>query len=221
MKILISTSKDGAPLYCKAMELCGAEPTAVCCPRVEGCEKYDGLILTGGGDILPKYFHQEDLGVSTYMDEARDLAELAVARRFLAAGKPILGICRGIQLLNTVLGGTLIQDLPDEQREIHRTVKETKYHGTKTTPGSFLARLYGPEPMVNSYHHQAVDQLGQGLIPCQWSEDGVLEGAYLEGRPVWGVQWHPERMVDPAFNPEGTADGLIIFREWLRLKGER
>ncbi len=218
MKILISCSDEGAPLYCKAVSLCGAEPTAIHCPSLEGCAQYDGLILAGGGDILPKYFHQEDLGVSTFIDEARDLAELAVAKHFLETSKPILGICRGIQLLNTALGGTLIQDLPDEKREVHCTVKETKYHRTKTTPGSFLADLYGPEPVVNSYHHQAVDELGQGFIPCQWSEDGVLEGAYLEGKPVWGVQWHPERMVDPAYNPENTADGLRLFQAWLKLE---
>lgn len=217
MKILISASDDGAPLYRKAAVLCGAEPTAVYCPKAEGCGDYDGLILAGGGDILPKYFHQEDLGVSTSMDEGRDLAELALTRQFLAAGKPILGICRGIQLLNTALGGTLIQDLPQEKREIHRTEKETKYHRTKTAPGSFLAALYGPEPVVNSYHHQGIDELGRGLIPCQWSEDGVLEGVYLEGKPVWGVQWHPERMVDPAYNPRGTADGLRLFRAWIQL----
>lgn len=217
MKILIAAADDGAPLYCKAVELCGAQPRAVYCPSVENCDAYDGLILAGGGDILPKYFHEEDLGVSMGMDEARDLADLAVTRRFLERGKPILGICRGIQLLNTALGGNLIQDLPDEKRAVHRTVKETKYHRVTSAPGSFLHEIYGPEPVVNSYHHQALDRLGEGFIPCQWSEDGVTEGAYLEGSPVWGVQWHPERMVDPAYNPPGTADGLTLFRAWFRM----
>jgi putative glutamine amidotransferase len=217
MKILISTSQEFPPLYGKAVSLCGGVPTVAYCPDPEQSGEYDGLILAGGGDILPKYFHEEDLGVSTDMDEARDQAELALAKRFLEEGKPILGICRGIQLLNTLLGGALIQDLPDEKRIVHRTTQEVKYHKTTATPGSFLAQLYGEHPLVNSYHHQALDQMGEGFVPCQWSEDGVVEGAYLEGKPVWGVQWHPERMVDLTFNPEGTAPGLQLFEAWMKL----
>jgi putative glutamine amidotransferase len=217
MKILISTSQEYPPLYAKAVELCGGEATVAYCPKPEEVSKYDGLILAGGGDILPEYFHEEDLGVSTDMDEKRDVAELALCKAFGEAGKPILGICRGIQVINVFMGGTLIQDLPDEKRIRHRTTDEVKYHVTSVTPGSFLAKLYGEKPVVNSYHHQALGQLGQGVIPCQWSEDGVVEGACVEGRPIWGVQWHPERMVDPSFNPQGTADGLKLFQAWIDL----
>ncbi len=215
-EILISSANDPALRYCEAITAAGGIPTAQYCPPATAVEVYDALVLTGGGDIHPDFFALGDLGVSTFLDCARDRAELALTAAFLQAGKPILAICRGAQLLNIALGGTLTQDIPAPRRSTHRAPVGRAAHGVTSTPGSFLAELYGTECRVNSLHHQALRRLGAGIVPCQWAEDGIVEGYCLPGQPVWAVQWHPELLCNPRYRPEGVVDGQLLFDWWLR-----
>lgn len=209
-KILLSSSADGAPYYEAAILAAGGVPTACYCPS-DGAG-FDGLLLCGGGDIAPARFGQENHG-SHPPDLLRDAAELKLTGDFIAADKPVLGICRGLQLLNVALGGTLIQDLgpvsifhskePDEV--------DDKVHPIRAEGDSLLAEWYGPLFPVNSYHHQALDRLGKGLRAIAWSESGVVEAAVLPGRAVLGLQFHPERMTGSRSRPD-TVDGAAVFR---------
>lgn len=215
-KILISSDNDGAPRYCEAIKAVGGEPTPIYCPNPALTDQYDGLILTGGGDILPDFFALGDLGVSTFLDEARDRAELELVKDFLAQSKPVLGICRGVQVLNVALGGTIEQDLSPNLRPTHKVKGGAAYHAVTADPDSWLGQLYGKISTVNSIHHQALRKLGRGVVPCQWAADGVIEGISVKGSPAWGVQWHPERLCHPDYRPEGVVDGTLIFQWWIK-----
>lgn len=181
---------------------------------------FDGLLLAGGEDMNPACYGQENTASGT-LDPARDEVELALIRLFMEAGKPILGICRGFQVMNVALGGTLHQDVGEAGRRIHtpdwEKARETgipvgdKAHLTRTAPFSWLGNLYGNVFTVNSAHHQAVDRLADPLLAIQWSmEDGVVEGAFHPNYPYIGVQWHPERMCLEKAR-EDTVDGLGVF----------
>ena len=213
--ILLSSSQNGWKNYENAVRHAGGVVGGGYCPAVETA--YDGLILCGGDDIAPALFGQADAG-SEGIDPARDAAELALAKAFLAAGKPILGICRGLQVLNVALGGTLIQDLGPQRNLFHRQTPgnpEDKVHAVCAAEGSLLCRLYGSVFSTNSSHHQAVDQLGDDLRATAWSESGVVEALEHAHLPVWGVQFHPERMAYDYKRPD-TADGSALFEHFLR-----
>ena len=160
----------------------------------------DGLLLTGGGDVEPSRYgeeqHPQCRGVST----RRDRAEMAVIRAAVAADKPLLAICRGIQVLNVALGGSLYQDVPSQIASplTHRTKgRDELIHRVRLEPGSQLATcLRAEEVSVNSLHHQGVKRLGQGLLAVGRSGDGLVEAVEMPGkRFVIGVQWHPEELV--------------------------
>ena len=151
----------------------------------EGC---DALLLPGGGDMEPWRYGQSNTA-SRGLEPERDTAELMLLERFTAAGKPVLGICRGIQVINVFFGGTLCQDLPGHAA----TDGKDSFH-TVCTARSPLLAVCGPVCRVNSAHHQAVDALGRGLRAIQWAEDGAVEAVCHDCLPVWGVQWHPERL---------------------------
>lgn len=198
--------------YCAAIRGAGGEPVAGYCPTPDlSCA---GLVLCGGGDIEYTRYTREDRG-SQPPDRARDEAEFILFRAFYQAGKPILGICRGMQLINVALGGTLIQNLPDIQQIFHRG-KEDMVHPVRAEEGSTLYRLYGSVFSVNSAHHQALDSLGRGLAVSAWSESGFAEAIEAPGRPVLGVQFHPERMSFGQCRPD-TVDGAAIFHYFLAL----
>ena len=141
---------------------------------------------------------------------------MALFRAFYGAGKPILGICRGHQLINVALGGTLIQDLPPEQKVFHGGAEGDLVHPIRTEPGTLLAGLYGPRFLGNSFHHQAVDRPGEGLRPIAWAGSGLVEALDCPGRPLLGVQFHPERMA-PGHGGPDTADGAPLFSWFLDL----
>lgn len=158
----------------------------------------DGLLLTGGGDVVSLAYGAEPHPASAYQDPVRDAMELAATRAALARNLPILGICRGIQLLNVALGGTLIQDIPTEISNAlghyARAVAPVQMHTVDIEDGSLLARvLDAPALAVNSYHHQAIEKLGRGLrVNCR-ARDGVIEGVESdEDHPILAVQFHPE-----------------------------
>lgn len=174
-------------------------------------EEFDGLVLTGGGSLPPEFYR---LPHSDRFQPDRDRTEKALIGLCRKQGKPILGICRGMQLINVALGGTLIQDLPPEQKIFHTSSQGDLVHPVFSPEGSTLNGLYGPVFSVNSAHHQALDQLSDGLEAVAWSESGVVEAVELPGYPLLGVQFHPERM---AFGKRrlDTVDGAAIFGWFL------
>ncbi len=158
-----------------------------------------GLLLSGGGDIHPSYYGQEMAGSEPdHMDPARDEFELELTRQALARDLPVLGICRGIQVLNVALGGGLTQHVPGHRVEAGG--KSWVQHWVHLVPGSRLADILGltDSVVVNSHHHQAVttDRLAEGLVPAAYDDvtHGLLEAVEsIAHRWVIGVQWHPER----------------------------
>lgn len=210
-RIQLSTGTESCENYRAAILAAGGEPLDGYCPAPDlSC---DGLLLCGGGDIESTLFGQEDRG-SQPPDRERDRAELALFHAFFDAGKPILGVCRGMQLINVALGGDLIQDLPPEQRSRHTAPEGDLVHAVRTRPGTLLDRLYGPAFPVNSAHHQAVGRLGEGLRAIAWSEEGSPEAMDWEERHIMAVQFHPERM---SFGKRRSdaADAGEIFRVFL------
>ena len=176
---------------------------------------FDGLILPGGGDISPFFYHMENKG-SRNIDSLLDSVQFSLFRAFTAAGKPVLGICKGIQLINVAFGGTLIQDLSGESLSIHAWDEGDKIHITKAAHGTFPAQLYSNFPRVNSAHHQAVAAVGDGLRVAQYGPDFVIEALYHERLPILGVQWHPERMCF-SHAREDVADGSTLLKYYLRM----
>lgn len=164
----------------------------------------DGLILTGGADIDPTRFDESTVHPKTYGILAdRDEAELHLASTAIDRDMPLLGICRGIQVLNVALGGTLYQDIPDQfsdeighRQHEHDIPADEPGHSVTVAPGSLLERTYGKAVIpVNSFHHQAVKDVAAGLTATGASSDGLVEAVESSmHRFVLGVQWHPELM---------------------------
>jgi putative glutamine amidotransferase len=152
-----------------------------------------GVLLTGGGDLDPALYGQEPHPATRPPDHQRDHFELALARAAIARGAPVLGICRGIQVLVVALGGDLVQDIAGHSRD---DAKDRPVHPVRLQPGSGLAALYGSDGIeVNSTHHQAAGCLAGGLAVVGRAADGIVEGVELPSAAwVIGVQWHPERL---------------------------
>lgn len=214
-KILLSTGGGNAANYLAAVEAAGGVGTARYLPAPD--LSYDGLVLTGGDDMDPSLFGQENRG-SRGVDRARDGAELALLDAFCGAGKPVFAICRGHQAVNVWLGGDLIQDLGPGLAPFHQKEDGDQVHPIRTERGTLLHRLYGPVFPVNSSHHQGLGRLGRGLRATAWSEDGVVEAAEHETLPLICVQFHPERMTGALARPD-TVDGGELFRVFLELCG--
>ena len=163
----------------------------------------DGLLLSGGSDLDPSYYGEEpvpELGVTL---PERDAFEMALVGLALRRGMPVFGICRGMQVLNVALGGTLYQDLPSQWEQDplkHRqdTPKWQPTHEVRVSEGSYIAGVMGREiAKVNSYHHQGIRDLAEGLVVTGRSSDGVIEAVEAEDlseRWLLGVQWHAEAM---------------------------
>lgn len=174
----------------------------------------DGLLLPGGGDIDPALYHMPNRG-SADIDRPLDEEQLEALGRFVRAGKPVLGICKGLQVINVYFGGTLIQDLANAQA--HKFNKDRggdAVHTTVNLPGYLPYALYGPRMVTNSSHHQGLETVGKGLRAVSFSSDGVVEAAVHDRLPILGVQWHPERMCYAKARPD-TDDGAAVFL-WLK-----
>jgi putative glutamine amidotransferase len=194
--------------YIRAVQEAGGIPVLITphfTPEVQAAlwQRLDGLVLTGGGDIAPGRFGEARHPTVDEVSPARDELEIDLTRRAVADAVPLFAICRGIQVLNVALGGTLMQDLPSEWPNAlshsQTAPRHQPTHAVKVMgEGTHLGRLLGTlELDVNSMHHQAIKQLGEGLREVAWAPDGVVEGVEMPGddRFVLGVQWHPEELV--------------------------
>lgn len=208
------------PGYMKLLEDCGALPLMLPLTTdqtlLRQCmELCDGLLLTGGHDVSPKLYGAEVSPHCGEVCEARDEMDRFLLIAGIGADMPVLGICRGLQLMNAALGGTLWQDLPAEREstvEHHMTPPYNRsVHQVDILPDTPLRDLFGVERIgVNSYHHQAVKEPAAALKAMAVSEDGLIEGMYLpEKRFIWGVQWHPEFAYETDENCKKIAEAFV------------
>ena len=200
--------------YVDAIATAGGVPVLL--PPVPGVEsalgRLDGLVIAGGPDVEPARYGQAPGPLTTVVRPERDAAETALLHAALGAGLPVLGICRGMQLMNVALGGTLIQHLPDVVgHDGHCPVLGAMgEHKVNLAPASMLAALLRENMLsetalgVPTHHHQGIDRLGDGLVASAWADDGIIEAIELDqagaGGPRFaiGVQWHPEAGADPS-----------------------
>ena len=208
-RILISGSGD-SPEYVAAIERAGGIAVAGHLPEDDG--HFDGLLLAGGCDVDPARYGETPNGAGK-PDPARDAYETELIASFEKQGKPIFGICRGMQIFNVVLGGSLIQDLP--QTPEHHSSEKKVFHEVETVPGSVIASLFGEKFVANSFHHEAASRIGEGFrVTARSVPDGVPEVMEHESKPWFAVQFHPERMLPDV--PEAT-DAGILFSYFLSI----
>lgn len=178
----------------------------------ELCELADALLLTGGDDLQPELYGEEKHTETVRCDVARDEFEIPLVKLFLKTKKPILGICRGIQVLSTVLGGTIHQDLVEDVGVQH--MEGRMRHEVTARPGSFFYETFGEKFRVNSTHHEAVNKLGSGLTLACWTCDGVVEAFDHPTLPYMGTQFHPERMTGVQYDGR-TQDFFPVFEHFI------
>lgn len=158
------------------------------------------LLLPGGGDITPAFFGQRNHG-SRSIDTELDILQMQALEFFLRQRKPVLGICKGMQLINVHLGGTITQHIGTASTHQWKGTDQMHYvYHSGLSRTDFFYQLYGSSTLVNSAHHQAVDRLGQDLVPVCRAGDNMIEGIAHLSLPVIAVQWHPERL--PGINGE-------------------
>jgi len=181
-------------------------------------DRLDGLLLSGGGDIDPEIYGEPAHPATNEIEIDRDRVELALARWVVEKAKPFLAICRGIQVLNVALGGTLIQDIPSEmpdalEHSFERGIVERGYHAhpVKIAANSRLAQVMQTEIVqTNSWHHQAIKQAASKLQVTAYAPDGVIEAVEVpERRFAIGVQWHPEWMFEHQPEHRRLFEGLV------------
>lgn len=165
------------------------------------CDVVDAFLLTGGGDIDPKYWGEPMTDMSNKPSEARDFFDITLTKYALETGKKVLGICRGMQSMAIVTGGTLYQDIysqmPEKTLICHsqKTPRCETHHSVDIAPGSLIRDIMGvANANVNSFHHQAVRTVGDGCRVTTTAPDGVTEAIELTDSPAVGVQWHPEEL---------------------------
>lgn len=206
--------------YARRIQEAGAVPTVLLPPEspedaealaASAVERMDGLLLAGGYDVDPAYYGESPAPGLGTVEPLRDAFEIALVRAFRRAGRPILGICRGAQVLNVALGGTLYQDIPGHNQSEPRPQAT---HPVFLAAESRLFRILGGvrELAVNSFHHQAVRTLAPGLVAVAHAPDGTIEAVEArEGAFLLGVQWHPEWLEDEA--------SRAIFRAFVSAAG--
>lgn len=187
----------------------------------ELCGRFDGFLLTGGQDVDPGLYAETTVGTCGEISPERDRMEKIIFDKAYEDDIPILGICRGIQFINVIMGGTLYQDLASEYRGTpivgHQMTPpyDRTVHTVEIVYGTPLGELLNIKELgVNSYHHQAVRKLAQNLSPMAYAMDGIVEAVYCETRKfLWAVQWHPE------LNYKVEPTSAMIFREFVRSCG--
>ncbi|RMG74618.1 MAG: gamma-glutamyl-gamma-aminobutyrate hydrolase family protein [Chloroflexi bacterium] len=223
--------KEFLRVYAKnitALEKAGGIPIVIPCNLSSETlrllyERVDGVLLPGGGDIDPSYYGAELHPTTNSIDPQRDQTEITVARWAVDEKLPIMGICRGHQVFNVALGGTLIQDIASEVTPslVHESDSSTPRnllaHSVMVDANSCLAGiLHHTQPLVNSIHHQAIGQLAPGLRPTAYSPDGIIEAVEIPEHPfALTVQWHPEDLVD-------DSDSMLnLFRAFVIAAAKR
>jgi putative glutamine amidotransferase len=213
--------------YVRAIERAGGAPVLI--PLLESPEsvtairrRLDGLLLTGGGDLDPALYGEAPLPECGEPERERDEVEVALTRWALDERLPLLGVCRGMQLLNVVQGGSLYQDIVTQRpgaprHDIIERPRGSRSHEIAIDPSSRLAAILGaPRQQVNSLHHQAVNRVGAGIEVVAWSEDGIAEAMELPDHPfALAVQYHPEELV-----PEDEASHRL-FAAFVHACAER
>jgi putative glutamine amidotransferase len=187
-------------------------------------DRLDGVLLPGGVDLDPATYGETPLPTCGRLDPARDRVELAFARWAIAEGKPLFGLCRGLQIVNVALGGTLYQDIAAQRREAIKHdyfpsagfPRDHLAHPVIVTSGSRLDSLVGTAPLkVNSMHHQAVKDLAPGLVSTALAPDGVVEAVESPDRPfLLGVQWHPESLTERDPRMHRLVAGFVEAASW-------
>ena len=209
-QILIAGEPDKTKNYENALKGLGTVP--ITSLHVPSPSDYDGLVLPGGGDIDPRLFGQLPRGTRAF-DPELDRLQLAILKAFVLNRKPVLGICKGMQLINIFFGGDMVQHLPSAGNHEHR--EGDQLHDTVACEGSILKRLYGGHFRVNSAHHQGVDIPGRRIIYTQHARDGVVEALEHEYLPIIGVQWHPERLC-LSFRKGDAVDGGMLLKCFIK-----
>lgn len=222
--------------YFTALSLAGAAPFMVPLLRREEdeaalreiYERCDGVFLAGGVDVDPLSYHEDRLDVCGSTDADRDAIELLFTRWAMAEGKPVLGVCRGMQIINVACGGSLLQDV-EAQRE--RAIKHDYFptqgfardflaHEAEVRANTRLHAIFAAQAiMVNSMHHQGIKQLGDHLVPSVIAPDGLIEGLEgSNGKYLVGVQWHPEMLIERDAGTQRLFGSFIdAARGWRRL----
>jgi putative glutamine amidotransferase len=205
--------------YVEAVQRAGGDPVIV--PPIllddsgarDRLGRFDGLLLVGGGDIDPTWYGQEAVPEVAHVSSARDEFEIPLIRAAIDRGVPTLAICRGIQVLNVALGGTLHQHISDREDLLeHRNAdgSDGVLHEVRAQPGSKVMKAMGVErAQTFSHHHQALDELGTGLIPVAWAKDGILEAVELEDGWILGLQWHAEATAATDPTQQACFDALV------------
>lgn len=187
-----------------ASEVCEGELAELC----------DALLLSGGDDVHPKYFGEDVLNDTVNIDAPRDEFEMRLIPEFMRRKKPILCICRGIQALNIALGGDIYQDLLEQCGYVHSNGKIR--HDVYAAPGTLLFELFGERFKTNSTHHQAVRKLAPGFKVAARSAEGIVEAFEHETLPIYGCQFHPERLTGEGWD-ERTPDFAPLFERFVAI----
>lgn len=205
--------------YLEAVERAGGQPVIVPPVGVGDAEararlaRFDGVLFVGGGDIDPACYGQETQPEVAHINPARDEFEIPLVRAAIDRNLPTLCICRGAQVLNVALGGTLLQHITDrEDLAAHRNDdgSDGVLHEIRAHPGSRVMKAMGAERVRTfSHHHQAIDAVGSGLVPVGWAEDGLLEAVELEDGWVLGLQWHAEATAAADPTQQAVFDALV------------
>ena len=191
--------------YGRSIEMSGGVPLLL--PYVEDekiidafIDLCDGFLFTGGADIEPEHYGEIKKDTCGETEPLRDKLELVVLKKAMEKDKPILGVCRGLQIINVIMGGTLYQDLPSEHKtEISHVQTEGNYetsHLVYVEQGTPLENIVGKNTITgNSFHHQAIKSLANGLVVTAKAADGMIEGVYAPDKKyLYAYQWHPERL---------------------------
>lgn len=189
--------------YGHQVAMAGGIPVLI--PRHSSTEvvsKLDGIVLSGGADVDPAIHSPEEDPSLSKFEPGRDVHEFEILNEAIEKDVPVLGICRGIQVINVHAGGTLFQDIPDHAN-INKPYDD-QHHKVCFEPGSILSGIYGSEISVNSLHHQAIKKIGDGIKAVGWSKEGeateeVIEAIETDSNRILAVQWHPELL--PGVNP--------------------
>lgn len=210
MKIAILGRKKDTCNYERYVTGIPATPVVTLNPKeITSC---DALILPGGGDITPAFFGERNTA-SVNIDTELDILQLQALDFCLRSHIPVLGICKGMQLINVCFGGTIIQHL--NTADLHKYCDTDQYHTTNILPSSCLFPILGHTATVNSAHHQAVGRLGTGLLAIQWcTVDNCIEAIAHEQLPILGLQWHPERLDTTQTTLKGE-EILSLFISWI------